>query len=41
MVKLNPSLMFSGTYGHAFRRYASVFGGEIVYMLTLTASSVP
>ena len=30
MVKINPSLMFSGACGEAFRRYASLFGGEIV-----------
>lgn len=34
MVTITPSLMFSGTCGDAFRRYASLFGGEIVYMLT-------
>jgi PhnB protein len=33
-VKINPSLMYSGTCGEAFRRYASVFGGEIVLMMT-------
>ena len=45
MVKINPSLMFSGTCGEAFRRYASLFGGEIVLMLTygesLAESQVP
>jgi len=45
MVKINPSLMFSGACGDAFRRYASLFGGEIVYMLTYAesplAESVP
>ena len=34
MVKINPSLMFSGACGDAFRRYASLFSGEIVLMLT-------
>jgi PhnB protein len=34
MVKIHPSLMFSGTCGDAFRRYASLFGGEIVFLLT-------
>jgi len=34
IVKINPSLMFSGACGEAFRRYASLFGGEIVLMLT-------
>ena len=38
MVKINPSLMFSGTCGEAFRRYASLFGGEIVNMLTYAES---
>ena len=33
-MKTNPSLMFSGACGDAFRRYASLFGGEIVLMLT-------
>jgi PhnB protein len=33
-VKINPSLMFSGTCGEAFRRYASVLGGEIALMVT-------
>src|SRR5262249_48866394 len=28
MMKINPSLMFSGACGDAFRRYASLFGGE-------------
>ena len=45
MVKINPCLMFSGVCGNAFRRYASLFGGEIVYMLTYAesplAESVP
>jgi PhnB protein len=40
MVKINPSLMFSGACGDAFRRYASLFGGEIVYMLTYAQSPV-
>ncbi len=30
--------MFSGTCGEAFRRYASLFGGEIVNMLTYAES---
>ena len=34
MMKINPSLRFSGGCGDAFRRYASLFGGEIVLMLT-------
>jgi PhnB protein len=34
MVKINPTLMFSGGCGDAFRRYATLFGGEIVFMLT-------
>ena len=38
MVKINPSLMFSGTCGEAFRRYASLFGGEIVNTLTYAES---
>ena len=38
MVKINPSLMFSGTCGEAFRRYASLFGGEIVNVLTYAES---
>src|SRR5262249_30727572 len=33
-MKINPSLMFSGECGAAFRRYAALFGGEIVMMLT-------
>jgi len=45
MVKINPTLMFSGECGQAFRRYASLFGGEIVYMMTYAesplAESVP
>ena len=44
-MKINPSLMFSGGCGDAFRRYASLFGGEIVLMLTYgespAADSVP
>ena len=40
MVKINPSLMFSGTCGEAFRRYASLFAGEIVNMLTYAESPV-
>ena len=38
MVKINPSLMFSGTCGDAFRCYASLFGGEIVFLLTYAES---
>ena len=38
MVKIHPSLMFSGTCGDAFRRYASPFGGEIVFLLTYAES---
>ncbi len=34
MVTINPTLMFSGRCGEAFRRYASVFGGEVVYLRT-------
>jgi PhnB protein len=34
MVKIHPSLMFAGDCGDAFRRYASLLGGEIVMMLT-------
>ena len=34
MMKIHPSLMFSGGCGDAFRRYASLFNGEIVLMLT-------
>ena len=30
--------MFPGTCGDAFRRYASLFGGEIVFMLTYAES---
>lgn len=44
-MKISPALMFSGECGHAFRRYASLFDGEIVYMLTYAesplAESVP
>ena len=29
MVKINPSLMFTGACRDAFRRYASLFGGEM------------
>jgi hypothetical protein len=39
MVKINP-LMFSGTCGDAFRRDASLFGGEILFLLTYAESSV-
>ena len=38
MVRINPSLMFTGACGDAFRRYASLFGGEIVMMLTYAES---
>ncbi len=38
MVKINPSLTFSGVCGDAFRRYAALLGGEIVYMLTYAQS---
>jgi len=38
MVKIHPSLMFSGACGEAFRRYASLFGGEIVFMRTYAES---
>jgi PhnB protein len=38
MVKIHPSLMFSGTCGDAFRRYASLFAGEIVLLLTYAES---
>ena len=33
-MKINPSLMFAGGCGHAFHKYASLFGGAIVYLLT-------
>jgi PhnB protein len=38
MVKIHPSLMFSGTCSDAFRRYASLFGGDIVFLLTYAES---
>ena len=38
MLRLHPSLSFSGTCRAAFRRYASLFGGEIVYMQTYAQS---
>jgi PhnB protein len=38
MVKIHPSLMFPGRCGDAFRRYASLFGGEIVFLLTYAES---
>ena len=38
MVTINPSLMFTGACRDAFRRYASLFGGEIVMMLTYAES---
>jgi len=37
-MKINPSLMFSGGCGDAFRRYASLLGGEIVYLMTYAES---
>jgi PhnB protein len=37
-MKMKPSLMFSGMCGDAFRRYASMSGGEIVYMVTYAES---
>ena len=37
-MKIHPSLMFPGTCGDAFRRYASLFGGEIVLLLTYAES---
>lgn len=37
-MKINPALMFEGTCGAAFRRYATLFGGEIVFMLTYAQS---
>ena len=39
-MKIHPSLMFEGTCGEAFRRYAALFGGEIVLMLTYAESPV-
>ena len=33
-MKIHPSLTFSGGCGDAFRRYAALFGGEIVLMMT-------
>ena len=39
MVKIHPSLMFAGACGDAFRRYTSLFGGEIVFMLTYGESA--
>ncbi|HUK33500.1 MAG TPA: VOC family protein [Vicinamibacterales bacterium] len=38
MLKINPALMFSGNCSAAFRRYASLFAGDIVYMLTYSES---
>ena len=38
MVNIHPSLMFPGTCGDAFRRYASLFGGEIVLLLSYAES---
>jgi PhnB protein len=32
-MKINPSLTFAGTCGEAFRRYAALFGGEIVFII--------
>ena len=44
-MKITPTLMFSGGCGSAFHRYASLFGGEIVLMMTWgespQASQVP
>jgi PhnB protein len=40
MVTINPSLVFSGACADAFRLYASLFGGEIVMMLTYAESPV-
>jgi len=37
-MKINPSLTFSGGCGDAFRRYASLFGGNIVMMITYVDS---
>jgi PhnB protein len=37
-MKIHPTLMFSGVCNDAFRRYASLFGGEIVYLLTYAES---
>ena len=38
MVKINPSLMFTGACGEAFRLYAALFGGDIVYLVTYAES---
>src|SRR5690242_13326530 len=38
MVKINPTLMFAGDCDEAFRRYASLFGGEIIYLLKYSDS---
>jgi PhnB protein len=38
MVKINPTLMFSGGCADAFRLYASLFDGEIVLMVTYAKS---
>jgi len=40
VVKINPTLMFSGDCGDAFRLYASLFSGEIVMMLKYGESPV-
>ena len=40
MVKIHPTLMFSGDCGDAFRLYAKLFGGEIVMMLKYGESPV-
>jgi len=37
-MKIYPSLMFSGGCGDAFRRYASLFGGDIIYLMTYAES---
>jgi len=38
MLRINPAVMFSGTCGDAFHRYASLFGGEIVLLMTYAES---
>lgn len=40
MANIHPSLMFSGVCGDAFRRYASLFHGEIVFLMTYGESPV-
>ena len=39
-MQINLSLMFSGVCRDAFSRYASVLGGEIVYMVTYAESPI-